>query len=102
MVPLSPQWCGTGLTGILKCPNIVDGSEYQPDLLRVRQASPDRYQCQKIIWHPSSPGESSRSPTDYKFQGKMSIIPRQRKTVQQSSAVHLSKQRIFLELRKIR
>ena len=41
-------------------------------------------------------------PTDYKFQGKMSIIPRQRKTVQPSLAVHLSKQRIILELRKIR
>ena len=41
-------------------------------------------------------------PTDFKFQGKMSIIPRQRKTVQPSLAVHLSKQRIILELRKIR
>ena len=38
-----------------------DGTEYEPDSLRIIQASLDRYLRRKIIRHPSLAGESSSS-----------------------------------------
>ena len=75
-----------------------DGSEYESDSLRVMQASLDRYLRQKklfgIHYQRARVQKVSR---DSKFQGKMSQVPRQRKTAQQSSAVQSSRRRNFLE-----
>ena len=38
-----------------------DGTEYEPDSLRITQASLDRYLRRKVTRHPSLAGESSRS-----------------------------------------
>ena len=38
-----------------------DGTEYEPDSLRITQASLDSYLRRKIMRHPSLAGESSRS-----------------------------------------
>ena len=82
MEGFSPQVLDEILTKFYAEVRKKDGSEYEPDSLRIMQAALDRYLRQKNYSASIINVRQFKKSQETKLQGKMSQIPRQRKTDQ--------------------